>query len=188
MRPPVMIALLVLLALLILVIVLSNRGLENYGEPSISLAAAVTETWSAWRRCRTRSTRRPTRGRVYVGICQQNKEAPESCTAGLKVGPGHIRTIDLEHTQAKGPTYARYLCATLYAGEDYFMQIDSHTRFMQGWDRTLVDTVRRCPSAKPVLTHYPHAHTASSEEIRTHVPVMCRSKWTRTAFRRSRPS
>lgn len=34
-------------------------------------------------------------------------------------------------SDARGPTHARHLAATLYSNEDYFMQIDSHTTFIQ---------------------------------------------------------
>ena len=45
----------------------------------------------------------------------------------------HVRKIFLEHTQAKGPCYARALAQTLWEGEDYFLQIDSHMRFVEHW-------------------------------------------------------
>lgn len=115
--------------------------------------------------------------RVFVGICQQNKEAVESCTAGLDANMSQVRLMNLQHTQAKGPTYARYLCSTMWGGEDYFLQIDSHTRFAQGWDQTLIDMLARCPSRKAVLTHYPHAYDVSAEDMSSLVPVMCKGKW-----------
>ena len=34
-------------------------------------------------------------------------------------------------SEARGPTNARHLAATLYRNEDYFFQIDSHTSFRQ---------------------------------------------------------
>ena len=115
--------------------------------------------------------------RVFVGICEQNKEAKESCTAGLEVDMSHVRLLELKHTQAKGPTYARYLCANMYGGEDYFLQIDSHSRFVQGWDSKLVGMLAKCPSSKPVLTHYPHAYDADPKELKELLPVMCKSSW-----------
>lgn len=115
-------------------------------------------------------------GRIYAGVCQQNKESGEDCTAP-GVDPSHVRTISMPHTEARGPTYARSLCSTLYQGEDYVLQIDSHTRFVQGWDTKLIQMIERCPSAKPVLTHYPHSYDVDEQTLRTQVPVMCRSKW-----------
>jgi hypothetical protein len=113
---------------------------------------------------------------VFVGACEQNKDqSTEAClVAGLKY-KDNVRVMTLPHTQAKGPTYARQLCSTLYRGETYFLQIDSHTKFAQGWDDTLIDMLRRCPSTKPVLTHYPH--TWGTDANASTVPVMCKSKW-----------
>ena len=91
--------------------------------------------------------------RVFAGVCEQNKLAEEACVA--PEFRGQLRHITLPHTQAKGPTYARYLCSTLYRHETYFMQIDSHTKFEPGWDDKLVAMLARCPSDKAILTHYP---------------------------------
>lgn len=117
--------------------------------------------------------------RVFVGICQQNKEIGEDCVQGLDAKYAkQIRSIDLKHTEAKGPTWARYLCSTLYNNEDYFLQIDSHTSFVDGWDDKLITDLKKCPSAKSILTHYPHAHDANSSTMQNQLPVMCRSRWT----------
>lgn len=119
-------------------------------------------------------------GRLRFGVCQQNKEASEDCTPP-ELGPDRLRVISLDYTQAKGPTYARYLCATLYNGEDYFLQIDAHTRFIQGWDTKLIAMLARCPSTSSALTHYPQSYDPASQELPdellTHVPVMCKSRW-----------
>jgi len=94
--------------------------------------------------------------RIFVGICEQNSpDGEEVCLRPDFQHHARVRRISLPHGEALGPTYARYLCATLYRNETYFMQIDSHTRFGQDWDARVVADLRRCPSAKPVLTHYP---------------------------------
>ena len=49
---------------------------------------------------------------------------------GLKWGQ-QIRSITVPFSEARGPTNARHLAATLYRNEDYFFQIDSHTTFRQ---------------------------------------------------------
>ena len=45
----------------------------------------------------------------------------------------------LYYKKAKGPTYARYWCSTLWEGEEFFLQIDSHTHFIKGWDTELIN-------------------------------------------------
>lgn len=69
--------------------------------------------------------------RVFAGSVQQIYEFHEACWhTGLPWGD-HIRSITVPFSDAKGPTNARHMAASLYRGEDYFMQIDSHTSFIQ---------------------------------------------------------
>jgi hypothetical protein len=98
---------------------------------------------------------------LYAGICIQNKEEDEDCALGgelAKYTP-NVSTIRLKNFEAKGPTWARYLCTTLMNGEDYFFQIDSHTLFEKDWDLTLmkmIDDIKKNTESKDVvLSHYP---------------------------------
>ena len=45
--------------------------------------------------------------------------------------------------QAKGPTVARHTAASLFKNEDYFMQIDSHSKLVEGWDDRVIDMYKR---------------------------------------------
>jgi hypothetical protein len=69
--------------------------------------------------------------RVFVGAVQQLLEFKEACWHTGQPWAGQIRTITVPFSEARGPTHARHLAATLYRNEDYFMQIDSHTTFIQ---------------------------------------------------------
>jgi hypothetical protein len=63
----------------------------------------------------------------------------------------------------------------LARGEDVFMQIDSHTRFVRGWDTLVLEMLKRCPTQPAVLTHYAPemgALTSSWKEDAL-VPVLC---------------
>jgi len=114
--------------------------------------------------------------RVFVGVCEQNKsdEPKEACVAPRL--PENVRRIQIPYLEAKGPTYARYLCSTLYQGETWFAQIDSHTKFVKGWDTKAIKSARACPSEKPVLTHYPRKIEEYDSEDKS-VPVLCKSKF-----------
>ena len=94
--------------------------------------------------------------RVVIGICEQNDEDDESCVVRA-VKDGQIRQISIPHKEARGPCYARYLCASLHKDEELFIQVDSHSAFVQDWDLLLVDMVNRVPHNldRFVLTHYP---------------------------------
>ena len=71
----------------------------------------------------------------------------------------NINIIRIPYFEAKGPTYARYLCSGLWNGEEYYLQIDSHSTFVKDWDEKLINMINeikeRNLSLKPVLSHYP---------------------------------
>jgi hypothetical protein len=94
---------------------------------------------------------------IYLGICQQNKINDDDCLKGLDIDNSRIKIIRIPHTEAKGPTYARYLCANLWNQEEYFLQIDSHTKFVKNWDIKCILSIKKLKkiSNKPVLSHYP---------------------------------
>ena len=63
--------------------------------------------------------------------------------------------LHMDHRDAKGPCYARFMVEKLYNQEDFVLQIDSHMRLRPNWDTFLIDRLNSCPSAKPVITGYP---------------------------------
>lgn len=103
---------------------------------------------------------------IYVGICEQNDASNtlEQCELIRKIPKGHVRYDNIDYTEAKGPTYARYKCAMLYNGEKYFMQIDSHTFFVKDWDVYLLKMYKDAEKKadKPIITGYP----ASVEQMK----------------------
>lgn len=116
--------------------------------------------------------------RIFVGICEQNSaESKEACVPGDFEWNHRVRRLTIPHMEAKGPTYARYLCSTLYRGEAHFCQIDSHTRFVKGWDAKAIADLRKCPTKKAVLTHYPHDWDQNKKGGTADVPVLCKSSF-----------
>lgn len=100
--------------------------------------------------------------KIYVGICIQNDEADEDCVVlkpALEKYKPNIATIRMRHFEAKGPTWARYLCTTLYNKQDYFLQIDSHTLFAKDWDAKLINMILEIKattvSDDVILSQYP---------------------------------
>lgn len=99
--------------------------------------------------------------RVFIGICQQNDVGDVDCLEkGLESLPGfrhQVRILRLRHNEARGPTYARYLCSTLYDKEEYYLQIDSHCLFIKDWDVILIKMIKDLKEngiPKPVLSTY----------------------------------
>lgn len=98
--------------------------------------------------------------RVIAGICEQNNVNDMSC-----VDPKYkdrVRIIRLDHRDAKGPAYARFLCSQLYNGEDFYFQIDSHCLFVKNWDTKLIQMLdmieKKNISKKPILSTYPREY------------------------------
>ena len=75
----------------------------------------------------------------------------------------------------QGPCYARYVASTLYQGEDFYLQLDSHMRFGEGWDQALIDMVLSSSDQRAVFSHYPHdmAQMSSTAPRTNDVPRMC---------------
>ena len=65
--------------------------------------------------------------------------------------------VDADHS--RGVCWARSKTQLLWEGEPYTLQIDSHMRFVHGWDELLLHMLAHCSSQKPLLTAYPPAYT-----------------------------
>jgi hypothetical protein len=75
--------------------------------------------------------------------------------------------LDIDYRDAKGPCWARHQLNLLYTNETYTLQLDSHHRFSQNWDTTLIDMLEKlrtteCP--KPLLSTYLPSFDPATEE------------------------
>ncbi len=121
---------------------------------------------------------------IFVGLCSQIKEgdnenvieklmtlsaSPARSTFSANMRSffqNNIRVETIPADLARGPVMARVsIERRLYAGEKYFMMIDSHMRFAKGWDKSLVETLNICPSDKPMLTMYPSNYARGENSI-----------------------
>lgn len=64
---------------------------------------------------------------------------------------------------AKGPTYARFAASLLYFNQDYFLLIDSHSRFSLHWDSKMIQRVFQLRT-RGVISHYPNGYVPANEE------------------------
>jgi glycosyltransferase involved in cell wall biosynthesis len=69
-----------------------------------------------------------------------------------------VRYVHVYPQDSLGVSWARNLAFSLYDGEQYFLQIDSHTCFEPGWDDTLraQHTQLLARAAKPIISTYPY--------------------------------
>ena len=96
---------------------------------------------------------------LRIVVCQQNGAMDPDCG-------GHGAIVKrLWSAQARGPTYARWLIQKEIRDEEFFLQIDSHTRMTKNWDTKVVDQLNLCPSERPVLTQYLSEYDLSTNEL-----------------------
>jgi [Skp1-protein]-hydroxyproline N-acetylglucosaminyltransferase len=121
--------------------------------------------------------------KIFVGLFQQNCFGPVCRTGVLKggkvenAGPdldcyvefcnspegiksnacnnGNVRLFNVNESESLGPYMARYMGAKFYGGEQYYLQIDSHSEFVKDWDYKLIQMVVNAPAEKPVISTYP---------------------------------
>lgn len=107
---------------------------------------------------------------IHLGICQQNNVLDIDCENSYEsLYKDNIKIIRLDYRDAKGPTWARYLCSTLLNNEKYFLQIDSHCLFVKDWDEKLVKMIKVLESLgheKAILSHYtPENNNLSFDQV-----------------------
>lgn len=94
--------------------------------------------------------------RINVGICWQcDPLLDRECFTAPSPRPAQTKIISVLPSETEGVCWARAQAQSLYAGEDYVLMIDSHMRFIKGWDTAMIRELWRCPASKPFLSNYP---------------------------------
>lgn len=115
---------------------------------------------------------------IFVGVCEQNKTKKEGCGCCSKYD-SQIRFKHLSYKEAKGPTFARYWCSLLWRGEELYLQIDSHMKFVPDWDTKCFQMIHEASRSSPraVVSAYPP--TPGQMHIEG-TPAMCGAKYKQT--------
>lgn len=95
--------------------------------------------------------------RLFFGVVEQ--AVPEQrLHLGADWAHRQVRWLRLHALEARGPCWARALGMSLYQGEDWYFQIDSHTWFEPGWDERLLAQGQRCAAINPrcLVSCYPN--------------------------------
>jgi hypothetical protein len=106
--------------------------------------------------------------RIRVGVLQQNDpedagrcslESAKTRLPNLLLPMDQIKLVSLNAREAKGPIYARHRIQTeLYAGEDFFLQIDAHMIFVDNWDSCCLGQWDDLKDPAAVLSTYPNEY------------------------------
>ena len=98
--------------------------------------------------------------RIMVGLfLQDTKEEIDRITQLLNTKT-YIKNINLKsiiYSEAKGCGWARNrILKELFANEDYFLCVDSHSRFLNNWDTEYINQLEKLPN-KTVISVFPQS-------------------------------
>jgi hypothetical protein len=95
--------------------------------------------------------------RLHLAVVEQT--GPDAARVPGPGGPARFSCIRIDLRDARGPCWARALAMSLYDGEDWFLQLDSHMDFNPGWDERLVAQARALggPERGLAISAYPNA-------------------------------
>lgn len=95
--------------------------------------------------------------RLVFGICWQRCKEDKFDDLGPYANNKQFRIYEVDYKEAKGLAWARSIINdNLFDYEDYILQLDSHHRFVKGWDEILINMLEQCHefSDKPILAGY----------------------------------
>jgi hypothetical protein len=91
--------------------------------------------------------------RVFVAIgAQYDDEFPMPDLTGLP--SKNLKLLTIHPENRPGVYRLRSILNKLYAGEDYYLSIDSHTFLAEGWDEQLIQNLESFEDKKTVLQAY----------------------------------
>ncbi len=93
---------------------------------------------------------------VFAIAWQRSKEDEWDSLDAYKDDP-RFKIIDIDYKDGLGTCWARSILNQHYSGEKYTLQLDSHHRFVRGWDtkcKAMVDKLIESGYEKPLLTAY----------------------------------
>lgn len=90
-------------------------------------------------------------GALRFGICWQQDPTDRELSFG---DDKHVRVVEYHWRESRGIGWARAQCMSLFQGEDFYLQLDSHHRFVEGWDEKLLRCMEATGSPRPVLTSF----------------------------------
>ncbi len=94
---------------------------------------------------------------LSVGVCWQSLSPDDDDCDPLGAHGDRCRILRFDIAEAQGACWARHKAQKLWRGEEFVLQIDSHMRFVDHWDETLIAMLAACSSDKPILSNYPGA-------------------------------
>jgi hypothetical protein len=106
--------------------------------------------------------------RLRFGICWQH--GPEEIALPF-LSNDNFRIVDVPWRESQGACWARAEVMKQWRGEPWFLQVDSHCRFVAGWDTKLLEMMQQTGSVKPILSTYATPFEPGPQEILVGAPL-----------------
>jgi Glycosyltransferase (GlcNAc) len=100
---------------------------------------------------------------LRIVVCWQHDEQEQ---LGSVSDVRQVEFLEFDWRDSNGPCWARAEIMKVWRGEDYYLQLDSHHRFVRHWDARLAEQLALAPSPKPLLTTY-----CQDYDLHTGVPL-----------------
>ncbi len=100
---------------------------------------------------------------LRIAICWQYAEGDS--IAQIAHLP-QVKFIAVPYNESQGACWARTIACQLYDGEEFYLQIDSHHRFVEHWDDKMIAMLEGLESKgvkKPILTSYPPGYDPKND-------------------------
>ena len=107
---------------------------------------------------------------IFVGICHQYDMKGDEDNYLFEVPfprRDQIRIFekDYRETGGFGLCWSRHQSQKLYGGERWILQIDSHMRFVEEWDKILVEDIKKHKNEKVIFVTWPIPYYLETETI-----------------------
>lgn len=107
-------------------------------------------------------------------ICWQHSDEDEWDKIDEFKNDPRFNILDYKHTESKGACWARNTTQQHWADEKYSLQLDSHMRFIENWDETIINIWEELNDPNAVITGYPPNFSPESPESAWYkVPQIC---------------
>jgi len=112
--------------------------------------------------------------KLVFGICWQHSDEDEWDNIDKYKDDKRFKIVDVNYEDSKGACWARNTLQQEYTNEEYTLQLDSHHRFIEGWDTELIKMLKGLQKKghkKPLLTSYISSYNPENDpEGRVKVP------------------
>lgn len=109
---------------------------------------------------------------ISFGICWQKEDTDNSIEKYYC--DNRFSIVAVPYFKSKGTCWARHITNQLLRDEEFSLQIDSHTRFVENWDEKIIRLWEEIKDDKAILTSYPPQYEPNQEEkLWKQDPQMC---------------